>query len=99
MEILKVIAAKLDKAFLSGGHSKFFTVIDLVFKKDQILSEEDEVALLEWIRAEIKPEWTYICCNRAWKEGPKFKAFLHLYCFDTEQKMYQQLLKEFNVLR
>jgi hypothetical protein len=97
LEILAIIASKLDKAFLSGDSSKLHTVIDLVFKPDQILTEEEEVALLKWIKSEIKPERTYVCCNRTWKDGENFKAFLHLHEFNPQCESYKLLLKKLKV--
>jgi hypothetical protein len=97
LEILAIIAAKLEKAFLSDDSTRLHTVIDLVFKPDQILTEEEELALLEWIKSEMMPERAYVSCNRAWKDGEKFKAFLHLHGFDPECEEYKYLFKELRV--
>jgi hypothetical protein len=95
--ILETIAAKLERADLCDGHSSFHTVIDLVFKPGQVLTEEDEDELLVLIKAEIQPERVYVCRNPDDEDGKKLKAFLHLHDFDPEKSQYLALLKELKV--
>jgi hypothetical protein len=95
--ILETIVAKLERADLGDVHSSLHTVIDLVFKPGQILTEEDEVKLLALIREKIQPERVYICRNQDDAYGKKFKVFLHLHDFNSEQPQYLELLKELKV--
>ncbi len=97
MENLTNIAAKLEAAYFYGNPCKLETVFYLVFKQKEMLTEEEEVLLVEWIKSNIKPEKVYISCNRNWQEGPCFKAFLHLENFNSDQLGYNDLVRLLNV--
>jgi len=97
MDIIGQIAKKLEVAYFYGYNSRALTIIRLIFKPGEDLTEEEERLLLELMKKEVEPEQTYVCCNRAWQPGKIFEAFFHLHHLDVERETYKLLVKKFKV--
>jgi hypothetical protein len=98
MDIIENIKAKLSAAFEYGEINGIHAVIKFDFKDGEMLSEEEEVELIQLIKHYIKPERVYVCCNRNYKEkNLPWSAFLHLHGFVVEGDFTVIFLRGFNV--
>jgi len=98
MNIIEKIKAKLIAAYKHGDHDERHAVIKFDFRDGEMLTEEEETELLEFIKEKINPERVYICCNRRHKEeNLPWSACLHLHGVTIEGSFTQLLMQGFNV--
>ncbi len=98
MNIIEKMKAKLTAAYMYGDHDEYHAVIKFDFQDGQMLTEEEENELLEFIKNKINPERVYICCNRRYNENNLiWSAFLHLHEFTIAGSFTQLLMKGFNL--